>query len=81
VSPPGPNCPEGATLPPVAPYWKSKKKTRPEGKFIGCTDMNSLVDKEPNTLRTNGKATPAQVSPCPAANEQPLHSLQKPLHD
>jgi hypothetical protein len=45
------------------PYWKSKKNTRPEGRFIGCTDINSLVDKEPNTLRTNGSATPAHCSP------------------
>ena len=55
--------PAGATLPLVSPYWKSKKNTRPEGKFIGCTETNSLDDKEPNTLRTNGRATPAHCSP------------------
>ena len=45
------------------PYWKSKKNTSPEGKFIGCTDTNSCAAICPNTFLTNGKATPAHCPP------------------
>ena len=62
----------------VVPYWKSKKNTRPEGRFIGCTETNSLDDYCPNTFLTNGRATPAHCPPVPAVN-LPVEAVPPPV--